>query len=279
MCRLQWDTQKTRKRLSAGKRGIKKHDLSIHTMQDESQAARCKNSQNLNEHEIFPKDPLIRGCTLCAGGTKLSCTNKSVELLNPQCFPPAARWRWHKSLHKTEVTQIWLYQFSGAHCHDRGCGSSGAGWVSRCEGVSTKAHLFSVCSTKQQKARWIAGPWGAPNSSIAWLLNASTMLCLKASEKWSVRSLSAVRVMNSSAAAAQTTSVPTSLSVCHAARLYYVEAENDDTATQEILIYWPARTVRPVVHYVTRVHTQNRRSNCSNTCHAEGTSVTRCFVF
>lgn len=39
-----------------------------------------------------------------------------------------------------------------------------AGRVSRCDGVggwvSTKAHLFGVCWTKQPGARWIEGPWG-----------------------------------------------------------------------------------------------------------------------
>ena len=84
-----------------------------------------------------------------------------------------------------QVTQIRLYQISGAHCHWRGRSSPGAGWVNRCEGVSTKAHLFSVCWTKQRRVRWMEGPWGAPNSSVAWLLNSLTMLCLKAGGKWS----------------------------------------------------------------------------------------------
>lgn len=39
MCRLQWDTEKTRNRQSTRKRGIKKHDLSLHTKQDDSQTA------------------------------------------------------------------------------------------------------------------------------------------------------------------------------------------------------------------------------------------------
>lgn len=100
-----------------------------------------------------------------------------------------------------QVTQIWLYQFSGAHCHCRGGSSLGAGWVNRCEGVSTKAHLFSVCWTKRLRARWIEGPWGAPNSSVTWLLNSLTMLCLKASGKWSFQSLAAEHMTNGAAAA------------------------------------------------------------------------------
>lgn len=42
MCRLQWDTLKTRNHQSTRKRGIKKHDLSLSTKQDDSQTARWK---------------------------------------------------------------------------------------------------------------------------------------------------------------------------------------------------------------------------------------------
>lgn len=97
--------------------------------------------------------------------------------------------------------QIWLYQFSEAQCQYRGGSSLGAGWVNRCEGVSTKAHLFSVFWTKQLRARWIEGPWGAPNSSVAWLLNSLTMLCLKASGKWSFHLPASEHMINGAAAA------------------------------------------------------------------------------
>lgn len=69
-----------------------------------------------------------------------------------------------------------------------------AGRVNRCDGVggwvSTKAHLFGVCWTKQTESQVDrralgvgGGQEGASNSSVAWLLNSLTMQRLKESGK------------------------------------------------------------------------------------------------
>lgn len=119
------------------------------------------------------------------------------------CFSPLCLQQLqtrHTSRHKSEVTEIWLYQFSRAHCHCTWGSPLGAGWVNRCEGVRTKAHLFGVCWTKQLGARWMEGPWGAPNSSVAWLLNSLTMLRLKPLENDPFYFLSAENVVNSATA-------------------------------------------------------------------------------
>lgn len=52
----------------------------------------------------------------------------------------------------------------------------------------------------QLRVRWIEGPGGAPDSSVAWLLNFLTMLCLKARGKRSPCLLNAEHEMNGAAA-------------------------------------------------------------------------------
>lgn len=59
------------------------------------------------------------------------------------------------------------------------------------------------CLLDKASESWLGWrAWGAPNSSVAWLLNSLTMLCLKASGKRSFRWLAAEHTMSSAAAAA-----------------------------------------------------------------------------
>lgn len=204
MCRLQWDTQRTRNHQSTRKIGIKKHDLSFSTKQDDSQTAfkKKKKSQNLNE--LNNMYCTVKGIhSISAFGLWIFVKELSWGHLSPLCLLRASKPDIYPNIKQRQCRQGCI-SFTGAHCHHRGGSTLGAGWVNRCEGVSTKAHLFSVYWTKRLRARWIEGPWGgggASSSSAAWLLNFLTMVCLKASGKWSFHLLYGEHVMNGAAAA------------------------------------------------------------------------------